>query len=54
MTVSALIRRAAEAGVEMSVGQGGRLLLSAEHQPPVVCQRLAQTGKRALAHPAAQ
>lgn len=34
MTVSALIRRAAEAGVEMSVGQGGRLLLSAEHQPP--------------------
>lgn len=34
MTVSALIRRAAEAGVEMSVGRGGRLLLRAEHQPP--------------------
>lgn len=34
MTVTALIRRAAEAGVEMSVGQDGRLLLRAEHQPP--------------------
>lgn len=34
MIVTELIRRAAEVGVEMAVGQDGRLLLRAERQPP--------------------
>ncbi|MCL7462204.1 hypothetical protein [Pseudomonas sp. NW5] len=33
MTAAELIRRATEAGVEMAVGQDGRLLLRAERQP---------------------